>query len=48
MIESIEDWRSLLFALLTAAASSDIRALKIPNIVPVGVALSAALALFAA
>lgn len=46
MIETVENWRWILFALLAAAALSDIRSLRIPNAIPVGIALSAALALF--
>lgn len=47
MIETIEDWRWLLYALLAAAAVSDIRSLKIPNALPIAIAASSALILFA-
>ncbi|MEK7266525.1 MAG: prepilin peptidase [Pseudomonadota bacterium] len=47
MIETVENWRWLLYALLVAAAFSDIRSLKIPNALPVLIAASSALALFA-
>lgn len=45
MIETVENWRWLLFALLAAAALSDIRSLRIPNAIPAGIALSAAFVL---
>lgn len=47
MIEAVEDWRWLLYALLLAAAFSDIRSLKIPNALPVLIAASSAVILFA-
>lgn len=37
MIESVCDWRWLLYALLAAAALSDIRTMRIPNALPLGV-----------
>ncbi|OFX00211.1 MAG: hypothetical protein A3E78_06445 [Alphaproteobacteria bacterium RIFCSPHIGHO2_12_FULL_63_12] len=46
MIETVENWRWLLYALLAAAAFSDLRSLKIPNALPVLIALSAAAVLF--
>lgn len=47
MIESIENWRWLLFALLAAAALSDMLSMKIPNALPVIIASSSALILLA-
>lgn len=47
MIESVEGWRWILFALLAAAAVSDIRALRIPNILPLAILASLAVALIA-
>lgn len=46
MIEIVENWRWLLYALLAAAAASDMRSLRIPNALPVAIALSAAIVLF--
>jgi len=45
VIESIENWRWLLFAMLAAAALSDVRSLKIPNAFPLIIAASSALIL---
>lgn len=47
MIESVHDWRWLLFALLAVAAASDIRALKIPNELSLAIVAAAAVALAA-
>lgn len=45
MIESAHDWRWLLVVLLVGAAVSDIRSLRIPNLIPVAIILSLVLAL---
>lgn len=37
MIESAYDWRWVLYALLAAAAASDIRSYRIPNVLPLAV-----------
>lgn len=46
MIESIENWRWLLYLMLVAAALSDLRSFTIPNVIPIGTALATALILF--
>ena len=47
MIESVEGWRWGLFALLAAAAVGDIRALRIPNALPLAILALLAVALVA-
>lgn len=37
MIDSAYDWRFLLYALLVAAAASDLRSMRIPNALPIAV-----------
>ncbi len=47
MIDSVFDWRWMLFVLLGAAAVGDIRSYRIPNIIPVGVIIALVVALVA-
>lgn len=48
MIESAQDWRWLLYALLVAAAVGDVRALRIPNVIPLSIVAALLIALLAA
>lgn len=41
MVETLESWRWLLFVLLGAAALTDIRSFRIPNAIPLAVAVTA-------
>jgi prepilin peptidase CpaA len=46
VIESAYDWRWLLYALLAAAAATDIRSYRIPNALPLAVVAALLLAMF--